>query len=101
MRKFCFTERPLQFFEIAHKSLGNSICPSSLLSLIQVPFLFSPYRQRLSLSLFCLSSWRPSSFPHRQQQLQPEQALGGGAARWASSLRPGESGSWAARPKAA
>jgi hypothetical protein len=42
--KFFFKERSLQFSEIAYEPLGNSICPSSLLSLILAPFSF-PHRQ--------------------------------------------------------
>jgi hypothetical protein len=41
MGNLCFTERSLQFSKFAHKPLGNSICPSSLLSLILAPLFFS------------------------------------------------------------
>jgi hypothetical protein len=51
MKNLCFIDRSLQFSVFAHKPLGNSICPSSLLSLIQAPFVFSPHHQHLPLSL--------------------------------------------------
>jgi hypothetical protein len=40
MGNLCFTERPLQFSKIAHKSLGKSIPPSSLSVLLLFGSLF-------------------------------------------------------------
>jgi hypothetical protein len=90
MRNSYFTNRSLQFSKLR---ISPWEIPSVLLlcsPLSRRPFFFLLTASIfLSLSLFFLSSWRPSSFPHRQQQPQPVQALGGGAALWASSPRPG------------
>jgi hypothetical protein len=96
MKNLCFTERPLQFSEIAHKSLGNSI-PSSAL------FFFSlvlPYPLPAASPLHLLSILisipvSPSLFPLHGHRRRPKRwwraaAAGGGSRR---RRRPEWSGS--------
>jgi hypothetical protein len=69
MRNLCFTVRPLQFSEIAHKSLGKSVHPSPLFSSL---WCFHPVSHRRHI-FPCLHPYLHSGSP-----LSPPRAQGAG-----------------------
>jgi hypothetical protein len=78
--KFYFTNKSLQFCEIAYRPLGNSTCPSSLLSLILALFLFlSPGRPSLSLLLSLFLSSVRGALPQAARALGAEAGRAGSA----------------------
>jgi hypothetical protein len=98
MKNLCFTEGPLQFSEIVHKSLGNSIPPSPLFFfslVLPYPLPAASPLHLLSILISILVS--PSLFPLHGHRRRPKRwwraaAAGGGSRRRRRPERSGSAG---------
>jgi hypothetical protein len=91
MRNLCFIVRPLQFSEIAHKSLKKSIPPSPLFLFSQASlFFFLSHRQRLHPNPFSLPPFPCSASGPAIKRGASAPMTAGGAAQGSARQALGE-----------